>query len=111
MHSLSLCACLEEAWVYICASSPVYCVALFQSAGIPVPVMWQLEGDSSHVPAGKEYSRCGRLEMEQDPEGKQFLVILQVWGHCLTGREICFLHFDILAGHVCEGLHPHSVGV
>ena len=42
---------------------------------------------------------------------KQFLPILQVMGHCLTVREKYFQQFDRLAGHVGEGLHPHSVGL
>ena len=59
--------------------------------------------------------------MEQDPEGQSwaygmtslqtFLAILQVWGHCLTGRENCFQQSDRLAGHVCEGLNPNRVGL
>ena len=59
-----------------------------------------------------EYLRDGQLEMDGDPEGqssgydmttcKQFLNILQVWGHCLTGRENCFQQSDRLAGHMGE---------
>ena len=79
--------------------------------------MWQLGRDTSHVPASLDYPRGGGLEMDQDPEGlsrgydKQFLAILQVWGHCLSGRENCFQLSDRLAVHVGEGLHPHSVGL
>ena len=29
--------------------------------------------------------------------------------HCLAGRENCFQQSDRWAGHVGEGLHPHSV--
>ena len=43
------------------------------------------------------------------PTFKQFLDILQVCRHCLAGRENCFQQSDRLAGHVGEGLRPHSV--
>ena len=49
---------------------PIECVAVFQPAGILIRVMWQLERDTSHVPAGVEYLRGGRLEMRQDQEGQ-----------------------------------------
>ena len=77
MHSLSLLRMLRRSLgMYLCPS-PVDCVAIFQSAGILIWVMWQLERDTSHVPAGVEYPRGGRLEMEQDPEG-------QSWGYGMT---------------------------
>ena len=79
--------------------------------------MLQLGRDTSHVPTGLDYPRGGRLERDQGLEGrsdqlaKQSLAILQVWGHCLTGRESCFKQSDRLAGHVGEGFHPNSDGL
>ena len=84
--------------------------------------MWQLERDTSHVPAGVVYPRGGRLEMEQDPEGQSSgygmtslqtvpHANLEVWGIVLLEEKIVSYIYDILAGHVCEGLHPHSVGL
>ena len=74
-----------------------------------------------HVPTGPDYPKGGRLEMDQDPGGqsrgmawpsfKQFLAILQVCWHCLPGRANLFEQSDELAGHVNEGLRPHSVGL
>ena len=52
-HLFNACACLEEACLYLY----VKCVAIVQSAGVPVQVMWQLERDTSHVPAGLEHPR------------------------------------------------------
>ena len=72
------------------------CVAIVQPAGVPIPVMWQLERDTKSSPAGFDYPRGGRLKMDQDPEGQssgydtQFFAILQVLGHCLTWRENYF---------------------
>ena len=73
-----------------------------------------------YVPTSPNYPRGGRSEMDQDPEGqsrgmawptfKQSLAILQVWRHCLLGRENCFKQSDKLAGHVDEGVH-HYVGL
>ena len=72
-----------------------------------------------HVTTSPNHPRGGLLMIDQDPEGqsrgmasptfKQFLAILQVCRHCLPGRENCFKKSDKLAGHVDEGLHPHSV--
>ena len=90
------------------------CVAIVQPADVPIPVMWQLERDTSHVPAGLDYPRGGRLEMDQDPEGqsreydKQFLPYSR-YGHCRTGREYCFKQSHRLSLHVGEGLQPHSL--
>ena len=75
--------------------------------------MWQ-----HHVPAGLEYPRGGRSEMDLDPEGQSRGYDLQTvpfhiagsWS-CLTGRENCFQQSDRLAGHVGEGLHPHCLGL
>ena len=74
-----------------------------------------------HVSASLEYVSDSKSEMDWDLEGllrgmtlpvcKQFLVILQVYWHCLAGRENCFQQSDIFAGHVGEGLHLHCVGL
>ena len=45
------------------------------------------------------------------PASKQILTILQVWGHCLTGRENCFQQSGRSAAHVGEGLHSDSRGL
>ena len=88
MHILwTFCAFLEEAWVYTCTPPPFGRRTFLQPAGVPIQVMWQLtvfgsiddvprpqrmhykahtthpmwqlEGDTSHVPAGLEYPRGG----------------------------------------------------
>ena len=41
-----------------------------QPGGVPIWVMLQLARDTSHVPKGLEYPRGGRLERDQDPEGR-----------------------------------------
>ena len=72
-----------------------------------------------HVPTSPNYPRGGRSEIDRDlggwsrglakPACKQFLAILQVYWHCLAGRENGFKNTDRLAGHVGEDLHPQSV--
>ena len=74
-----------------------------------------------HVPTSPNYPRGGRSEMDRDlggwsrgltkPACKQFLAILQVYWHCLAGRENVFKQTDRLARHMCDGFHPHSVGL
>ena len=62
------------------------CLAIVQPAGVPIPIMWQLGRDTSHVPTSLDCPRGGRLEMDQDPEGQSrgymyerlFLAIVQV---------------------------------
>ena len=66
--------------------------------------MWQLGRDTSHVPAGLDCPRGGRLEIDQDPEGqsrgymydKQFLPYCRYRGIVLTGIENCFQQSDRL---------------
>ena len=61
--------------------------------------MLQLVRDTSHVPQAQLHvPQGGQLEMDRDleaqsrdmtrPPCKQFLVILQVWGHCLLEKEL-----------------------
>ena len=38
---------------------PVVCFAIVQLAGVPIPAMWQLGRDTSHVSAGFENPRDG----------------------------------------------------
>ena len=74
-----------------------------------------------NVSTSPDYPSGGQTELDRGLRGwsrsmawpacKQFLAILQVCWHCLAGRGNGFKHSDRLAWHVCEGLHPHSVGL
>ena len=54
----------------MCTHLPAGCVAIVLPAGVLILVMWQLKRDTSHVPAGLEYHRGGRLDNDWDPEGQ-----------------------------------------
>ena len=45
-------------------------LSIVQPAGVQSRVMWQLERDTSHVPASLEYPKGGRLEIDQDLDGQ-----------------------------------------
>ena len=64
------------------------CVAIVQSAGIPIRVMCQLGRDTSHVPVGVEYPRGGPLQVDRDPEG-------QSRGYGMTSFQTVFCHIAV----------------
>ena len=47
---------------------PVECLAFVQPAGVQSRVIWQLDRDTSHVPASHEIPRGCRLEIDMDPD-------------------------------------------
>ena len=54
----------------MCTHLPAECVAIVLPAGVLILVMWQLKRDTSHAPAGLEYNRGGRLDIDWDLEGQ-----------------------------------------
>ena len=95
----------------------------FPPDSVPVRIMWQLEWDTSRIPAGLEYFRGVRMGIDQGV----WFVSLECWhdelansslpycrygvGYCLAGRQNCFEQSDRSAGHTDVGLHPHGNGL
>ena len=93
---------------------------IVQLASVPIREMWRLgrvRSCTNQSRLSKGWSIIDRLEPGRLVKGydmiswQQFLTILQVCWNCLAGRENCFQQSDRLVGHVCEGLHPDSVGL
>ena len=87
MHSTSL---LKPGYRFVVSHTLWKAFSLFNQGAFQFGIVLQLGRDTSHVPIGLDYPGGGRLERDQDLEGrsdqlaKQSLAILQVWGHCLT---------------------------
>ena len=109
MHFMSLLRMLSGTMVIHLYPTPCERHTFVQAAGVPIPVMWQLGRDTSHVPACLEYSRGGRLEMHYKKIGYNINVLQQT--ACLVVNPITVGNFVFLFNCTLVGRTSDSMMV